>query len=283
MNRRALIGVCGSVFGLSATIAPGATITVPINSAQSSVTAQICISTSCGSDTSPVGGFFEIDVDDVDSIGSVTLFDNRVELLEPLNIVVSFGILGRLTVNVNDLKIFKADPGVAAGPAPVTAGAFALPGVLTLQTGTFDYTATGIVCSLLQGQVPPVPCTGFSDLSTQPASSTTFDGTLTSAARVVTLVASINRSGPIDPANPGLGTLTVTGTVRGSVLVPVPPCPGDLNADGIVNTADLAAFLGQFGTAVPPGTGADLTGDGIVNTADLAAFLGRFGSTCPDH
>ncbi len=57
-------------------------------------------------------------------------------------------------------------------------------------------------------------------------------------------------------------------------------CVGDLTGDNAVNTADLTAFLGAFGTAVTPGSGADLTGDGLVNTADLTVFLGRFGTTC---
>ena len=68
-----------------------------------------------------------------------------------------------------------------------------------------------------------------------------------------------------------------------SLLLPPPPppaCPGDLNGDGQRNTGDLTAFLGQFGTAQPAGTGGDLNGDGAVNTADLPAFLGVFGVAC---
>ena len=64
---------------------------------------------------------------------------------------------------------------------------------------------------------------------------------------------------------------------RQSFLTPVPPCAGDLNNDGSTNTADLALFLGAFGSTVTPGTGGDLNGDGSVNTADLALFLGAFG------
>jgi len=51
------------------------------------------------------------------------------------------------------------------------------------------------------------------------------------------------------------------------------PCVGDLNGDGIVNGADLAAMLGSWGAAGP----ADLNGDGIVNGADLALLLGNWG------
>lgn len=39
-----------------------------------------------------------------------------------------------------------------------------------------------------------------------------------------------------------------------AALIPAPPtnqCIGDLNGDGVVNTIDLTAFLGKFGTACP--------------------------------
>jgi hypothetical protein len=58
-------------------------------------------------------------------------------------------------------------------------------------------------------------------------------------------------------------------------------CRGDLNCDAAVNTADLVAFLGQFGSSSPSGTGADINHDGVVNTVDLTQFLGGFGRACP--
>lgn len=54
-------------------------------------------------------------------------------------------------------------------------------------------------------------------------------------------------------------------------------CPGDLNADGLVNPTDLGILLGSWG---PSASSADLTGDGVVNSADLALLLGAFGA-CP--
>jgi hypothetical protein len=59
-----------------------------------------------------------------------------------------------------------------------------------------------------------------------------------------------------------------------------PQCLGDLNGDNLVNTTDLTAFLGAFGSTVTPGTGADLNNDGAVNTSDLVIFLARFGQPC---
>lgn len=56
--------------------------------------------------------------------------------------------------------------------------------------------------------------------------------------------------------------------------------PADINADGVVNTADLTLLLGTFGSNVPPNTGGDVNGDGVVNTADLTILLGVFGQGC---
>ena len=51
-----------------------------------------------------------------------------------------------------------------------------------------------------------------------------------------------------------------------------PMCTGDLNSDGEVGGADLAALLGAWG-----GPGADLDGDGTTNASDLATLLGGWG------
>jgi len=60
----------------------------------------------------------------------------------------------------------------------------------------------------------------------------------------------------------------------------VPACIGDMNADGVVNTADLTAFLARFGQTGTPGVPGDFNNDGAVNVADLTIFLGRFGNPC---
>ncbi|MBL9148698.1 MAG: dockerin type I repeat-containing protein [Phycisphaerae bacterium] len=51
--------------------------------------------------------------------------------------------------------------------------------------------------------------------------------------------------------------------------------PGDLNLDGAVNGADLAALLGTWGPCT--GCNADLNHDSIVNGADLAILLANWG------
>ena len=60
----------------------------------------------------------------------------------------------------------------------------------------------------------------------------------------------------------------------------MPACPGDLNHDGVINTADLTILLGTFGANIQPGAGGDINASGNVNTADLTILLGAFGSNC---
>jgi len=52
-------------------------------------------------------------------------------------------------------------------------------------------------------------------------------------------------------------------------------CPGDLNADGAISSADLALLLGQWGTGDPA---ADLDGSGAVGEEDLALLLAGWGA-----
>ena len=64
------------------------------------------------------------------------------------------------------------------------------------------------------------------------------------------------------------------GTTWASVMPPAPPpCPGDLNHDGMVDAADLASLLGAWGSAA-----GDLNADGTTNAADLSILLGYWGS-----
>jgi len=54
-------------------------------------------------------------------------------------------------------------------------------------------------------------------------------------------------------------------------------CVGDLNGDGVVDTADLGLLIGNFGMS-GMGIVGDINGDGTVDTADLGLLVGNFGS-----
>ena len=55
-------------------------------------------------------------------------------------------------------------------------------------------------------------------------------------------------------------------------------CPGDINGDKQVNTADLATLAGNFGLS---GSGGDFDFDGDVDGADVAAMIAAYGKVCP--
>jgi len=56
-----------------------------------------------------------------------------------------------------------------------------------------------------------------------------------------------------------------------------PPCPADLNGDGVVDGADLGVLLNAWGST---DAAADLSGDGVVDGADLGILLNAWGG-CP--
>lgn len=78
----------------------------------------------------------------------------------------------------------------------------------------------------------------------------------------------------------GVCTVQTFSDINLLLLTPATSCPGDINHDGTINTADLVILLGQFG-AVGPGLSADINNDGTVNTTDLVLLLGVFGQNCP--
>ncbi len=63
------------------------------------------------------------------------------------------------------------------------------------------------------------------------------------------------------------------------ITTSIPLPTGDINADCVVDTADLGGLIGTFGG---PGPFGDINGDGVVDTADLGALIGNFGQTCAD-
>lgn len=59
-----------------------------------------------------------------------------------------------------------------------------------------------------------------------------------------------------------------------------PPCPPDLNGDGLVDLADLTLLLSDFGCLAPACVG-DLDLDGDTDLSDLTSLLSAFGTNCP--
>ncbi len=85
--------------------------------------------------------------------------------------------------------------------------------------------------------------------------------------------------GSVDPAAIVVLQLILVmadGSTHLGAAVLVPDCPGDLNFDGVCNSADLNILLGSFGD----GPGGDLDLDGDTDSTDLNILLSQFGSNC---
>jgi hypothetical protein len=70
----------------------------------------------------------------------------------------------------------------------------------------------------------------------------------------------------------GVATLTLTFTP--------PPCPADIDGNGVVGADDISALLGAWGSSGSGSADTDLDNDGTVGSADLAILLGAWGA-CP--
>lgn len=71
---------------------------------------------------------------------------------------------------------------------------------------------------------------------------------------------------------PGMFILRATGRPRGPVE--------DVNCDGVVNAADVAAVIGAWGAcAGPADCPSDVDGDGVVDASDVALVLGAWGAS----
>ena len=98
-----------------------------------------------------------------------------------------------------------------------------------------------------------------------------FDSNAAAAATTATL-------GAFKPGTPAQYTAAAQGPV-GALRK-----PGDVNADGFVNAADLLAIINNWGPCPPPAPGnctADVApppaGDGVVNSADILAVINNWG------
>jgi len=269
-----------AVAAAAATAAWALPITVVIDPSQSSVTAELCVSGKCDADTSPVTGMAIVELDCVDAPEAVWLYDFHVAAQNTMNFSLSWGLLGSLTATGSGLSLYYAQPGIVLGPESVAGGSFDFAAVPALKTGNLVYHASGVPCLALQSA--GLLCDDSYDLASDGQSLADWKGTVTTANRVVMLSSTIDTTTPLDPNNPSLGSLRVSGTIRGTVYVARPT--GDVDGDGDVDVLDWAYFApalsGPDVTAPPPGTsayhfaGSDLEQDGDVDLAD-AALLQR--------
>jgi hypothetical protein len=212
---------------------------VPIDEAASSVTVEMCIPGGCDSDTSAVSGYTEIALDDNFTPTLIALHDFDLSLTDTIDINISI-LFGELTASGTDLRLLYATPEVPTGPVPVEGGAFLFVEVPTYAEGIITYDATGTVCVALQAA--GLPCTDTINLADEGMQTGDMDGTIVVEDGIATLTFNTSIEVPLDPENPELGSLWISGVVTGSTPAPVPA----ISEVGIVVMALLLLTVGAL-------------------------------------
>jgi hypothetical protein len=270
MNRSSIITCTALAF--AASVASAAPSRLTINQAQSNVIVTLTLIGSSATDSSPVTGYYDAVFNSQTAPTTMGLTDFRAALTRNLTLNISFSILGRFNSNANNLVILYANPPQLFGPVPITAGAVTLTDVPTITQGTLAYNATGIVCTQLQSS--GLLCVDNINLADQGVTNQTQSGTVTVAGGVATLSTTFDTTTPLDPTNPGLGSIRVRGTVVASGAI---NCPSDFNNDGVVDFFDYLDFVAAFATGGPS---ADYNGDTVTDLFDYLDFVAQFATGC---
>lgn len=267
-----------AVVGWSAPSLWATHVTIPIDKGMSTIIGTLCVVGECDTDSSNVTGAIEVSLDDGDVPTEITLHDFDLFLTSTLNyhIVLYFGPfpIGTLDATVANLSLHYAEPGTPFGPVPLIGDGFSWIGVPTDMLGVISYTASDAMCTLMKGM--GVPCVGTIDLGTLGTQNADLGGTLTVQDGIATITFSPDVTVPIDPDNPDLGNVTITGTITGSAALPVKGT-GDFDEDNDVDLSDFAAFQTCFSGDAPYGAGCaqgDFNADGVIDASDLADFAG---------
>ncbi len=234
-----------------------------VNPGASSLTITLCLTacgTQCDSDISPVSGSIVAGLDCLTQPTSLALHDFTFVLNNTVQLNLNFGfVCGRFDATGSGVTMNYGTPGTPMPETPITGGEFAYVGVPSTTAGTLAYTSTNLVCVGLQaaGRL----CNDTIDLATVGAGSIGLGGNVSVVGRAVTVALNINSSGPIDPSTPGLGTLSIVGTVVASGNVPLPTvdtflsvlvgtnvnldaaCESDINGDGVVDGQDVQPYV----------------------------------------
>jgi hypothetical protein len=282
------------VAGLAGPALGAVTVVTSLNQAQSSISVQVSASGLSGSDTSPLNGHIDAVLDSGTAPTTIALNDFDIDVVETLNVVLSAGFFGQLTITVANASIYYDTPGVPTAPAALGAGgAFTLTGFPTRATGSGTAVGTGLL---------------FSSFGTQSFNLADFGlipGTATGTAVVNGGVLTINGtlSGSQTQTMSGIEvTVTLSATLRSAGTVPPPACRADLTAgavpgqagygvpNGVLNNDDFFYYLAQFAAgnlavadltagAIPgqPGYGAP---NGVLNNEDFFYYLAIFAAGC---
>lgn len=263
-----------AALALAAPTALAQTVDLTVDSSQSSVSAEICITppgigTECDTDGSSIVGDLEIELDNYDAPGAISIYDFVLALQNDLSYNMDWGpFVGGINIDLTGVVVQYPTPGIPTGPVGVDgAGDFEFPVIPALVSGTGDYEGYGLIMGGLVGS-------GSFNL----ADFGVVDSAI--AGNVVVIGSQIILAG--SQAFYGEGEISgVETSIDGSALLiasgEVPPCRVDINEDGQVNTQDFIVFLNFWSGR---DAAADWNDDGNINTQDFIAFLNDWVDGC---
>ena len=195
------LSLAGAVLAGAAVQAP---LTVDTN--LSTLQLELCVLDTCDTASSALRGSMLLNLDSA-APSQVALQDFDVEAVSDYNFLLSYGFLGTIRATVAGLRVYHADPGSHQPLSPVTGGNFIVTNVPFLANGNGSYTAQGGVCALLAAQGRPCSTNfNMADLGTNYAQAIT--GTVQVSNEIVYARIMFSFSGPLDPSNTNLATIT---------------------------------------------------------------------------
>lgn len=270
----ALTGTALAGLVLSVVVSPALAqpLVLTVDPARSSVDISITLNTPVGNETdndsSPVTGFVYLGADDYMSPMSTVFYDASFVLSNDLDFNWSFGFAGSADATLTGGGLSAAQPGVPAGPVPVTAGMFTSPEI-PLQAAGVANTNYNI---LFVGSDSVVV-----DLGAEGPLPAALDGTLSFNAGTVEVTTTSSVSDTFVVIE-GLVTADVTTTATIVATATLPDCPADVAAPfGALNFFDVSAFIGAFVAQDPS---ADFLVDGVFNFFDVSTYIAAFSSGC---
>lgn len=254
-----------------AALAGAQVVEVPIDQTASSIRVELVTALGSDSDTSPLGGQIDLELDSYSAPSAITLHDFAIDVLETINLELDVFLVGRFTITGQNVSAFYATPGVPFGPVALTGpDTFTLLGVPARMTGTISYNATGLFCTFFQDA--GLPCSDVIDLAEAGVVQLeTLSGTLEIAGGALT----VRSSGSVSQDVEGLATVNADATLVGTGEIPA--CRADLDGNGTLDGDDFFLFLDLF---VAGDARADFEGDGDLDGDDFFLFLDEFVAGC---
>ncbi len=269
-----------ALLALNAGLAHASPSDLAIDSTQSSLNLDITLvigSSVTSTDSSSLSGTITVDLDDPTTPTTITLHDFQIEIDQVLDFYWSFGFLGSANASMTNPAGTGAgslffDPLAMPIPSPLVASAFSFPQVPTKIAGIVD--ASYNILFVGNNSVTV-------DLSTMTTAASDMPGSATLVDDQLTVTTSILFSGEqplVDDTGAQIGTILFDGNASIVATGTFNSCAADFNSDGLVDIADVFAFLNAFNTMDPS---ADLTNDGIVDISDVFGFLNSYTTGCP--